>query len=239
MINRGSTYSKELKEEIRSLRSKGLTYFEIRLKLKREIPRSSLNYICRDIALDNEQKLRIQKVTGNLLAVNRQKAIATNQKIFNAKLEQYRNKNKNLYDFMQSYEAKLVALTMLYLGEGAKWNSHRGLSFSSSSTMIIKLYVKLLNDCFSIRLSQLHARIQHRADQDSKQLINHWSKETGIKKENFYPCYVDKRTIDKPTKKLNYYGVCSISCAGTHIQLELAEIADIINESVRGIGAVG
>jgi hypothetical protein len=81
-------------------------------------------------------------------------------------------------------------------------------------------------------LSSLRGRIQHRADQDPVALLDYWSNITGVEKAKFYPCYLDKRTIGKATTKLNYRGVCTIMSAGTHIQLELKEIADIISNAV-------
>lgn len=97
----------------------------------------------------------------------------------------------------------------------------------------------LLNSCFDISIDKLKGRIQHRADQNPEELLNYWSGVTGIHKKNFYKSYVDKRTIGRKTKKSGYKGVCTITCAGTHIQLELEQIADIIFEALGGYGAAG
>lgn len=232
-------YNPELKEKVKALRSAGMTYTEIQHYIKKKIPKSSLSYICKDIVLSDKQKQRVDEVAKSGLARAREKALIVNKGIFDAKLNQYRLDNYSLVSFMHSREAKLVALAILYLGEGAKWQSHRGLCLGSSSASIIKLYIKLLNDCYGIELIKMKGRIQHRADQDSEILLAYWSKVTGIQKKNFYSCYKDKRTNGVPTQKADYRGVCTITCAGTHIQLELAEIAGIIDESVWGISAVG
>lgn len=164
----------------------------------------------------------------------RQKAVIANKKIFDSKLDEYRSRNKNMKNFMKSRQAKLVALAMLYLGEGAKWKSRRGLMLGSADPLIMKLYVRLIKDCFGIHEDKMRGRVQHRADQNPDELIDYWSKITGINPDNFYPSYVDKRTIGKPTLKTDYHGVCSVTCAGTNVQLELNQIVGIINEAVTG-----
>ncbi len=127
---------------------------------------------------------------------------------------------------------------MLYLGEGTKWQRSRAPKLASTSPVIIQLYIDLLHTCYGIGPESMHARIQCRADQNQNELIAHWMDITKIPRSNFYLCYVDKRTIGKPTTKTNYKGVCTVSCAGTHIQLELAEISGIIGEAMRGISSV-
>ena len=85
----------------------------------------------------------------------------------------------------------------------------------------------------------MRARVQHRADQNPNLLIEYWANVTGLPKQQFYRSYADKRTLGKPTTKAGYMGVCTISSAGTHIQLELQEIAGIIGDAVRGISSFG
>jgi DNA-binding transcriptional MerR regulator len=222
-------------DDIRRLRRRGLTYAEINRSLDVNIPKSSLAYICKGIVLSDEQVARINDVMKHSLVLNRQKAVAANRKLFKNKLIEYRRNNQNLKQLMQNKQAKLIALAMLYLGEGAKWKGRRGLMLGSADPMIINMYVKLLEDCFDIPKSNLRARIQYRADQDYKELLRYWSSITGIDENNFYPGYIDKRTIGKPTVKPGYHGVCAITCAGTHVQLELEQIVGIINEALMGI----
>ena len=119
---------------------------------------------------------------------------------------------------------------MLYLGEGSKWKSHRGPQLGSSDPKIIRLYVSLLRDCYNISADQLKCRVQHRADQDPEELVKYWSCVSGVNPTRFYPSYADRRTIGHATLNKGYKGVCVITCAGTYIQLELAQIVDIIGE---------
>lgn len=228
--------SKHLKHynDIQTLRSQGLTYSEINQKLGTNIPKSSLSHICKGILLTNDQIVRIDKLSKESLIWKRQKALVANKKIFDARLSKYRKRNTDIKLLMKRRQVKLVALAMLYLGEGAKWKSRRGLMLGSTNPTILQMYISLLGECFGISIDKLKGRVQHRADQDSAKLLNYWSKATGIKPEDFYPSYVDKRTIGKPTLREDYHGVCSVTCSGTDVQLELEQIADIMSEAITG-----
>jgi hypothetical protein len=178
------------------------------------------------------QKQRISNLQRDRLATLRQKALNRNKELLAARIKSYRDKHLPIESFMENREAKLVALAMLYLGEGAKWQGHRGLMLGSSDPKIIKLYIALLRDCYDVKTSQLKCRIQHRADQNGSKLLSFWSETTAIPTMNFYPSYIDRRTIGRKTKKLEYKGVCSVIGGSTQIQLELEQIAGIIFEAV-------
>lgn len=225
-------HSETLKQEIVSLRRQGYMYAEIQKIIGQPIPKGTLTYICRGITLNAEQSQRIREHMRAQLAHNRVKAIAANRRMFEKRLAGYHDANQHLSVLMRGRDSKLIALAMLYLGEGAKWSGHRGLQLGSANPKILRLYISLLHACYGIRRDQLKCRVQQRADQDSSDLLAYWSQVTGVSSDNFYPMYVDKRTEGQRTTKEEYRGVCVISCAGTHIQLELEQIAGIIFEAV-------
>lgn len=196
-------------------------------------------YLCKGVVISKDGRERINQLIKQNSSLALHKAVATNKKAFNQKILGYRQQNTGINELMQQRQTQLVALAMLYLGEGAKWQGSRAPRLGSSDPEIIQLYIHLLRACYGIELGSLRARVQCRADQDLCALTQYWSKVTGIQAEKFYLGYIDKRTIGKKTVKAGYRGVCTISCAGTHIQLELAEISSIIGEAMRGIGAVG
>ena len=78
----------------------------------------------------------------------------------------------------------------------------------------------------------MKCRICYRADQDIEILEKFWSKSTGIPLGNFYKTKPDARTIGKPTKKLDYKGVCVIMGSTTKVQLELELVAKMIIEGL-------
>jgi hypothetical protein len=233
-------YDEDTKQRIRALRGEGLTHTEIQAKLGVTVPKGSMNYLCRGITLSDQQKRRISELVKANSSVARQQAVIANRLLFDIRILEYQQANVGLDEFMQDRKSQIVALAMLYLGEGAKWPASRGLKLGSSDPNIIRLYINLLQACYGVPLEKLKGRVQHRADQDPAKLVSFWSEVTGIKSSNFYPSYVDKRSIGKPTQNATHKGVCTIHSAGTHIQLELSEVSAIISRSIaRGIGAVG
>ena len=233
------TYNENIKQQIRKLRENGYTYTEIQQRLGIDIPKGSLTYICKGVVITDTGTTRLNLIKAEALSKNRQKAIASNKRIFESRILSYRDKNRMLIPELRSHKTQLIALAMLYLGEGAKWKRSRGLKLASSDPEIIKLYIKLLQLCYDVPTSLMRSRIQHRADQDPDRLLQYWIGVTGIASERFHKSYIDKRSIGKATTRAEYYGVCTIMCPSTRIQLELEEITGIIGEVIRGIGTVG
>lgn len=224
-----SKYLKHYKD-IQTLRARGLTYHEINQRLGTSIPKSTLNYICKDIVLTPEQILRKEKYLRELLTINRAKALETNRKLQESLQQEIKNRNTELSQ-LSDREAK-VALALLYLGEGAKRSSHRGIYLGSSDPKIISIFLGLMKRCYDIEVEEFKCRISYRADQNLSELEEFWSHHTGIPRENFYKTIPDPRTVGKPTLKTDYKGVCVLTRKGTEIQLELQAIADIIFENM-------
>jgi hypothetical protein len=134
----------------------------------------------------------------------------------------------HLTEKLKDKDVLKLLLSMLYLGEGSKWKSHHGLVLGSSDPDIIRLYICLLDRCYGISVEKLRCRVSYRADQDIHALQRYWSQVTCIPLSGFYKTIPDPRTIGKPTKNIDYKGVAVISCAGTHIQLELEMIPKTI-----------
>jgi hypothetical protein len=223
--------STDQKDKIRQLRRKRFTYTEIQNELGIKVPSSSLSYICKGIVLDEAYARKIRTLHEYHLHNIRQKALARNKELHQARLQRAAVSARAVTKDASNQSLK-IALAMLYLGEGSKWTSHRGLSLGNSNPSIIQLYISLLGTCYDFRPDALHARVQCRADQVVPELEVYWSKITRIPLENFYKAGVDKRTIGLPTRKDDYRGVCVIMCPGTNVQLELAAIAASLLENV-------
>jgi len=221
-------YSIDIQREVQKLRGKGKTYSEILKEINISIPKSTLSSWCQNVLLPSGYKKKIEELN----KINHNKALAAalasnelkRQKLF---LEIER-KNNNLRYKMSDKDILRSLLAVLYLGEGAKWRSHRGLMLGSSDPNIVKLYIKLLKLCYGINVVELRCRVSYRADQNIKKLESFLSKVSGIPIKNFYKTIPDPRTIGKATKNMDYKGVCVITCKGTEIQLELEEIPKMI-----------
>lgn len=221
-----------LRKKVRKLRSKGKTYTEIRQFLDVSIPKSTLSNWCYGVILPDWYTAKIRDLNHKSFTKAQVMAWASMRRKRELFLDKVRREaTKVLKKF--NLENLKIALAMLYLGEGAKWKSHSGLMLGSSDPQIILLYISLIEKCYKIKLSQLKCRISYRADQNIRELEKYWSDITGIPKENFYKTKPDPRTKGKKTKKKDYQGVCVIYCAGSHIQLELEEIAKLLLEELR------
>lgn len=216
------------------MRSEGKTYSEILKIIESSIPKSTISSWCNNIKLPKWYQDKINELNKSSLM----KAQKISRAVNNAKRERIISeivkKAKIITESLKDKDILKVILAILYLGEGAKWKSHRGLSLGSSNPTIIKLYIRLLRLCYGISIKSLRCRISYRADQNINDLQKFWSHVTSINVKNFYKTIPDPRTIGRPTRKKDYNGVCVITCAGTHIQLELEAIPDFILKKITG-----
>lgn len=217
-----------LKEGARRLRRGGKTYSEIMNILRIKVPKSTMAFWCRGVSLPDWYWRKVNRLNANNLGKAQKAAWLVNKEKTERLVRELESRNKGLIKKLNDEDILKMILATLYLGEGAKWKSHRGLNLGSSDPNIIKLYLKLLKRCYKIKTNKLKCRVSHRADQNIKSLNKYWSRITGIPLTNFYKSKPDPRTVGKPTKKKDYKGVCVITCAGTHIQLELEAIPNLI-----------
>lgn len=219
---------KAIINKVRNLRSRGQTYSEIMQTLKIKLPKSTISSWCSDVKMPSWYQNKVDQLNKNNFSRAQKMAWVSNKIKREHFVNEIINKVKDITEKIKDKDVLKVILSVLYLGEGTKWKYHSGLMLGNSDLNTIKLYIKLLNICYGIPATSLKCRISHRADQNLKSLERFWSKETGIPSTNFYKAIPDPRTIGKPTKRKDYKGVCVITCAGTHIQLELEAIPGII-----------
>lgn len=227
-----------IREKVRKLRSEGKTYNEIRQTLNISIPKSTLSSWCRGVILPNWYPAKIRELNRKSFKKAQIMAWASRRRKRELFLDKVRQEARKVIKKLNLENLKIV-LAMLYLGEGAKWKTHSGLMLGGSDPLVILLYILLLKKCYNIKPSQLKCRISYRADQDICELEKYWSGITGIPQENFYKTKPDPRTVGKKTKKKDYKGVCVLTCAGSHIQLELEEIAKLLLKKLRAHSSVG
>lgn len=97
--------------------------------------------------------------------------------------------------------------------------------FGNSDPLIIKMFVALMRRCYKLDESKFRVTVQCRADQDTGLLEKFWSEVTQIPVSQFYTAMVDRRTIGKKSRKIDYKGVCRIDYFSSFIDLELKHIA--------------
>lgn len=220
-------YSSRVKDRARQLRKEGLSFREIGLKMK--VPKGTVGNWVRDVELTRAQRLWLKKreIAGSL------KGRAAIAKLTKKKIEEWkediRNKVENFgrLPFEDKKMGKL-ACAMLYLCEGSKYPARRCLTFGNSDPEVIRLFLKLLRDNFSVDETKFRCQIMHRWDQDLNELSHFWSKVTEIPLRQFHKSKPDERTKGRPTERSDYKGVCSISYYDTSLQYELQAIGEAI-----------
>ncbi len=223
------------KKIVIDLRRRGNTYSEIQKNLRNKISKSTISFWRKGIILGDSYKKRLKKIQNTNLEKARKKALLINREKRQLYLKNLSDKNIKLIENLDKSIQKII-LSILYLGEGAKHKSTPFLALANSNPEIIKLFIKLLKNCYNIDESKFRVRIQCRFDQKTKEVKKFWHKVTGIGLNQFYPTYIDVRTAGKPTKRKEYKGVCTVQYFNTAIQLELellsgAIIDKIINEN--------
>lgn len=125
------------------MRSEGKTYAEILAILKISVPKSTLSDWCKNVPLPSSYLDKINSLNASSFnkarkmawisnRIKREKLLATLELENQVIIQKIKEKDK---DFLK------LALSFLYLGEGAKWESHSGAMLGSSDPDIIRLYI--------------------------------------------------------------------------------------------------
>lgn len=216
------------------LRNSGKTYSEIKSLLGVTVPKSTLSFWCRDVKLTDAYYKKVNKL--QYLNIRKARPLALLAK--KQKRDAYFNKlyanNLSLLNYLENSENLKILLAILYICEGSKRN-HSALTFGNSDSNIVNLFLKLLRKCYKIDETKFRCTVQCRADQNSNNLEKYWSEITKIPLNKFYKARIDKRSINKKTKKIDYKGVCRIDYFDADIFNNLYVIADIIYKNLHNL----
>lgn len=224
----------KLKEKAIKLRKRGKTYLEIQKILKVAIPKSTLSYWCSKVKLPKRHQDKIRKIVLNNTQRGREVALVVNRIKREKYLQSVADRNKHLIAVLKNKDTAKIALAVLYLGEGAKNYKRGSMMFGNSDPFIINLFLHLLRYCYDIDESKFRCTLLCRADQNIKKLERFWSQITKIPSLRFYKTRIDPRTIGKPSKKLDYKGVCKIDYFSADLFIELMTIPRIIYKNNMG-----
>ncbi len=216
------------KSKVVQLRKLGKTYGEIIRIIGKNIPKSTLSDWCREIYLTSRQKKKIDKAIRDNSRKGMEVARIVNKERREKYLKSIVNRNKHLSSILKDINIAKIVLSVLYLAEGAKSLSRGSLYFGNSDPFIIDMFLYLMRRCYKIDESKFRCTILCRADQNTVDLENFWSKITKIPLKQFYKTRIDPRTIGKPSRKLNYKGVCKIDYFSADLFLDLMHIPKII-----------
>lgn len=191
----------KFKERIKAqkLRRKGFSYKEILKHMK--VSKSTLSIWLREIELTDDQKNRLlNKAERAIYDVAKRKVAArikkTNDIIKSAIKE---------VQFLKHNPLFLVGMA-LYWAEGAK-NSSEGVKFSNSDEKMIVLIMRWFREICKVPEGKFRVHIHMHSLHCRKNIINYWSKITGISKSQFYKPYIKKTSLGQ-RKNILYNGTC-------------------------------
>lgn len=216
-------------------RKQGKTYGEIRALLGSKIPKATLSYWFRNVSLSATARRRRENIIRAMTQKARSAALEVKRKMRIAYLESVEKRNAHFTNIVSDRNTAKLVLAMLYLGEGAKSTRKASLMLGSSDERIIIIYLSLLRYCYPIDEQKFRCTLQCRADQDIEKLERFWSNTTRIPPSRFYRARVDPRTIGKPSKKLDYKGVCRIEYFSAEIFYDFLAIANIVTAGARSL----
>lgn len=221
-----------VKQKALELRRKGKTYKEITDALRIDVPKSTLSYWCRSTLLPKGYQRKVREY--NLFNLEKARKIALRFQKEKRKnyLESIKKRNAHLARLIEDRDIAKIALAVLYLGEGQGNIKRSSLMFGNSDPLTIKLFLNLLRRCYNIDEKKFRCTLQCRADQNIEKLERFWAGVTKISPSQFYKAQVDPRTKGKPSKKLEYKGVCRIDYFSAEVLIELLQIPGIIHKII-------
>ncbi|MEK7496933.1 MAG: hypothetical protein AAB657_03450 [Patescibacteria group bacterium] len=210
------------------LRKQGKTYSEILNLLDVKISKSTLSSWLTSIKLEENSRNIIRDKISASLVLARNKALKIKRVNRCEYLKSVLNKNLYLKKFLDNQDIAKLIISALYLGEGTKDIKRSALVFANSNPNIIVLFLKLLRFCYKIDENRFRCTLQCRADQKTNELESFWSDITKIPKTQFYKALIDKRTIGKVSKNLEYKGVCRIDYFSSEVFIDILKIIEVI-----------
>ena len=222
----------KIKRRVIELRKNCKTYGEINKIIGLNLPKSTLSDWCNNILLSRLQKEKLKEV----MDAGSEKGRIMAHIVLKERREKYlKSIEKRVYPLsklIKNKEVAKIAAGILYLGEGSKTlNGH--FCLGNSNPGVITLFLYLLRNSYKIDEKKFRCTVQCRADQNTKELEKFWSNITKIPLNQFYKSRIDPRTIGKPSKKLDYKGVCRLEYFSADLFLELMEIGNLMCKTGR------
>ena len=218
-----------LKSKSIELRKLGKTYGEIQKIINENIPKSTLSTWFQKIHFTNKQKKKMAMIMNKSSMKGIRVARIVNQKRRKKYLKSIADRNRHLSLILNNTNVAKVVLSILYLAEGAKSLNRGSLYFGNSDPFVIDLFLSLMRKCYKIDESKFRCTVLCRSDQNIKSLEKFWLNITKIPKSQFYKTRIDPGTIGKPSKKLDYKGVCKIDYFSADLFLDLMQIPKTIH----------
>lgn len=207
----------EKKLQAQRLRKKGLSYSEIQKIVT--IPKSTLSGWCRDIALTEEQALRLFK---NKLKGSARGRIIGAKRVQAKRLKQIADmlvEGKNEVGEL-SRRDRFLAGVAFYAAEGGKT---RSVQFANSDPLMIEFMMRWYREFCRVPESKFRGAIWIHENLDPDKAKTYWSRLTKIPEKQFHKTYIatDKVNSRKIRKNKHEFGVFSIRFSNTKIHRKI------------------
>lgn len=203
-------HSNQTIDRLKVLRKKGYSIHELMRAFS--LPKTTIWHHVHKIKLSPEKVLRLRSAGGRTSSARKQLAIKRAEK------EAFKIVNSDL-----RYHVSL--LSMLYWAEGDNKNN---FSFVNTNDDMIKLVIQILDRCLSVKKDQLLITIRYFTGMNRDNCLNHWSKVTGVPKNQIRMYYNDGGSRGRKE-----FGMCRIAVKKSSYLFKLvrALINNIVNET--------
>ena len=218
-----------LKESALQLRKRGISIGIIEHKLG--ISRSTLSGWFKNIELSHVQKEQLLQNWRDGLVHARKKAVIWHNAQKKQRLEEAKKQAIKTLAGIDEKDKNILelALAILYMGEGSKKKIETALG--SSDPLILKFFLSVLKNVYSVDMKKIRCSLYLRADQDPIKIKRFWAGQLKLPISSFNYANRDQRTAGSKTYKY-YKGVCQISGPTVAIQRKLLYISSLFCERV-------
>ena len=193
---------KKDKQKALQMRKKGMSYSQIKEKLK--ISKSTLSGWLHDMPLSEKRIKELRDFNPQRIERYRNTMRAKKDARLN---EIYKKVSKNIGIF--SKRDLFLAGLFLYWGEGTKASNCSVILTNTNPTML-KFFIKWL-ELFNVKRKNLKVKLHLYSDMNIKKSLDFWSKELRIPISQFQKPYIKRTSLKSVTYKNGFgKGTCSV-----------------------------
>ena len=218
---------KEDKQKAIAMRMKGMSYSQIKEKLK--ISKSTLSIWLADKPLSEKRIRELRDF--NPQRIERYRNTMKEKK--DQRLEEvYKKVTKDIGRLSKRY--LFLAGLFLYWGEGTK-RQNSTVVLTNTNPAMLKLFIKWL-ELFDVKSEDLRVKLHLYSDMNTKQSLAFWSKELKIPVSQFQKSYIKKTSSESITYKNGFgKGTCCVMFYSRdlweYITMGLQYISGVSNKS--------
>jgi len=193
---------KTVKEEVLKMRLKGLSYSQIRSKIK--VSKSTLSNWLSKYPLSSERIKKLRDWNPRRIENCRN----TKLKNRNEKLEKIYKNISNEISILSKREIFIAGL-FLYWGEGTK-ASRDMVAFTNTDPTMLKFFIKWMMN-LNIPREKMKVKLHLYSDMNKNEKMKFWSKTLNIPEENFKKPYIKDSKFSSLTYKNTFgQGTCTV-----------------------------